>query len=264
MTPVCSVVIPTKNAMPRLVRVLEMVRLQNTPWPFEILVIDSGSTDGTIAYVQALPDVRLVQVPAQEFGHGKTRNEAIASCEAPFIAMLTHDAEPCGEYWLVKLVEAVQQDDRIAGAFGRHIAYPHHSPFTRRDLDLHFAGFLQHPLVVTRDLDPVKYEQDVGWRQFLHFFSDNNSCLRRAVWEKIPYPDVEFAEDQIWANRIIEAGYAKAYAHDAVVYHSHDYGIFERLQRSYDEANGKYVSNKAECAAAPKALTKRRASLNSR
>jgi rhamnosyltransferase len=47
---------------------------------------------------------------------------------------------------------------------------------------------------------------------------------------------VEFAEDQLWAMQIIEAGYHKAYAPDAVVYHSHDYGLFERMQRSFDEA----------------------------
>ncbi|MEJ8575004.1 glycosyltransferase family 2 protein, partial [Microbaculum marinum] len=91
--------------------------------------------------------------------------------------------------------------------------------------------------VVSRDTDPVRYESDPGWRQFLHFYSDNNSCLRRSVWEKIPYPDVEFAEDQIWAHRVIEAGYAKAYADDAVVRHSHDYGPLERFQRAFDESN---------------------------
>ena len=71
----------------------------------------------------------------------------------------------------------------------------------------------------------------------LHYYSDNNSCLRRSVWEQIPYPDVAFAEDQIWADRIIAAGYSKAYAADAVVKHSHDYTPVSQLRRAFDEAN---------------------------
>src|SRR5690606_22268481 len=60
--------------------------------------------------------------------------------------------------------------------------------------------------------------------------------LRRVVWEAIPYPDVDFAEDQIWAQRIIEAGWKKAYSKEAVVFHSHDYSLMERLHRSFDES----------------------------
>lgn len=56
------------------------------------------------------------------------------------------------------------------------------------------------------------------------------------MWEVLPYPDVDFAEDQIWAQKIIEAGYKKAYSRDALVMHSHEYSLFERLQRSFDEA----------------------------
>lgn len=231
-----AIVIPTKNAMPNFARVLAAVTKQMAPWLFEIIVIDSGSRDGTLALARSHPEVRTIEIPPKDFGHGRTRNQAIAASSAPFVAFLTHDAEPANADWLVNLVSAVEQNERIAGAFGRHIANRDASPFTRRDLDDHFAGFLQHPLIVSRDLDEQRYSQDVGWRQFLHFYSDNNSCLRRSVWEQIPYPDVEFAEDQIWADKIIAAGYAKAYAPDAVVYHSHEYRAFERLQRSFDEA----------------------------
>lgn len=231
-----SVIIPTKNAGRLFEKVLDRVLEQDTPWPFEVIVIDSGSSDGTLDVVRARPSVRLIEIPPAEFGHGRTRNRAIAEARGEFCALLTHDALPEDRAWLRSLVGAVEQDDRIAGAFGRHLAYPEASPFTHRDLTGHFAGFLNLPLVVSREMDPERFAHDIGWRQVLHFYSDNNSCLRRSVWEQIPYPDVDFAEDQIWALRIIEAGWHKAYAHDAVVYHSHDYGVFERLQRAFDEA----------------------------
>ena len=236
MTFHCAVVIPTKNAMPRLQGVMDKVLHQKTPFEYEVIVIDSGSKDGTVSYIKSLDQVRLIEIDPKDFGHGRTRNLAIQAADAEFVALLTHDAEPVDDQWLVRLVAAVEQDPQIAGAFGRHIAYDDASPFTKHDLDTHFSGFLNHPLVVHRELDAEKYDTDEGWKQFLHFFSDNNAILRKAIWQHIPYPDVEFAEDQLWARHIIEAGYSKAYAPEAAVYHSHDYSSIEQLRRAFDES----------------------------
>lgn len=232
----CAVVIPTKNAMAFLPKVMKKVLAQQTPWTYEIIAIDSGSRDGTREYIRGLERVRLIEIAPREFGHGKTRNLGIEAADADFVAFLTHDAEPVDEHWLANLVATSEQDPRIAGVFGRHIAYDTASPFTKRDLDQHFQGFLHHPLIVHRALDPARYESDEGWRQLLHFYSDNNSLMRKSVWEAFPYPDVEFAEDQLWARSIIEAGYWKAYAPDAAVYHSHDYSFTEQLRRAFDES----------------------------
>ncbi len=232
-----SVVIPTKNPGPVFRSVLDRVIAQACPWPFEILIIDSGSTDGTLDVIESHPTVRLHRIKPQEFGHGRTRNLGVCLTTGEFVAFLTHDALPVDTDWLARIVAAVEAGPDIAGAFGRHVAYPEATAFTTRDLEAHFAAFDALPSVVSRATDAARYETDQGWRQRLHFYSDNNSCLRRSVWEKIPYPDVEFAEDQIWADRIIKAGYAKAYAPDAAVYHSHDYGVFEKFQRAFDESN---------------------------
>jgi len=232
-----SVVIPTKNPGPIFRDVLERVLEQDCPWDFEVLVIDSGSSDGAVEFARGKHGVRVHEISSAEFGHGRTRNLGVSLASGDFVAFLTHDALPVDTLWLRRIVEAVEQAPDVAGAFGRHIAYPQASAFTKRDLDLHFAGFADLPPVVSRKTDTERYETDKRWRQILHFYSDNNSCLRRSVWETMPYPDVEFAEDQIWAHQIIEAGYSKAYAPEAVVYHSHDYGVFERFQRSFDESN---------------------------
>ena len=229
-----SVVIPTKNAGLLLASVLDAILSQQTDWPFDVLVIDSGSTDGTVALVKQMSSVRLIEIPAKEFAHGKTRNFAISQTNGEYIAMLTQDALPANQLWLAGLVNTIDADQRIAGVFGRHIAYPEATVFARQELEQHFLGFLPQPVVELND--SIRYEQEEGYRQFLYFFSDNNALLRRSVWEAIQYPEVDFAEDQAWAKLIIEAGYRKAYAHDAVVFHSHNYGFWERLQRSFDEA----------------------------
>ncbi|KAA3520917.1 glycosyltransferase [Agrobacterium tumefaciens] len=233
----CAVVIPVKNAISIVPQVLSQVLAQQTDWPFEIIVIDSGSRDGTAEYLRSLDSIRLIEIPPSEFGHGKTRNLGASAAEdTEFVAFLTHDAVPKDEYWLANLVAVAEIDSHIAGVFGRHIARDDASPFTKIDLDQHFAGFSGFPQVLSKDLDEERYKSDQGWRQVLHFYSDNNSLLRRSVWQTIPYPDVEFAEDQLWAKAIIEAGYKKAYSADAVVIHSHDYGVREQFKRAFDES----------------------------
>ena len=230
----CTVIIPTKNAMPGLSRVLDMVLRQKTPWPFDVIVIHSGSRDGTTTYAAAQPQVRVISVPAREFGHGRTRNQAIAASTAPFVALLTHDAEPLNDVWLARLVAAVEQNDRVAGAFGRHVAYPNASAYTKRDLDEHFASFHAHPHTVDKDLDPEKYQHNSGGSSCTSSLTTIRVSGARCG-ARFPFPNVNFAEDQTWAREIIAAGYAKAYAADAVVYHSHDYGLL-RAGRKFDES----------------------------
>jgi rhamnosyltransferase len=231
-----SIIIPTKNPGIVFKNVLLAVLSQDAPFKYEVLVIDSGSTDGTLEYIASIgdPRVRLHCIEPSSFGHGRTRNVGIAMTTGEYAVLITHDAMPADSSWLTAMVALADDEPQIAGVFGRHIAYPDADPLTARELELHFAGFDAWPVVQLDD--PERYACDQGYRQMLHFFSDNNALVRRSVWELIPYPDVDFAEDQIWAQKIIEAGYKKAYARDAVVMHSHDYRLFERLQRSFDEA----------------------------
>lgn len=233
--PEVSVVIPVKNAAWIIERVVDAVKAQHAPWSFEIIVIDSGSTDGTLDILRRHLDVRVVRIPPESYGHGRTRNLGVDLARGNYVALLTHDAIPADPHWLANLVKPLQQESAIAGVFGRHVAHDNASACVRRDLDAHFANLLQAGERLWLE-DHERYQNDAGYRQLLHFYSDNNSCLRKSVWERIPYPDVDFAEDQLWAKAIIERGYRKAYAFDAVVKHSHDYSPWETFQRSFDEA----------------------------
>ncbi|MGH8331868.1 MAG: glycosyltransferase family 2 protein, partial [Pseudomonas sp.] len=229
-----SVVIPTKNGGSRFESVLSAVLEQQTEWPFEIIVIDSGSSDETLSIARGNPTVRIIEVEPKDFQHGRTRNVAIQSAKGDYIAMITQDAQPVAHTWLRTLVAEIEADEQIAGVFGKHVAYDDASLFTREELVQHFAGFEVQP--VTQMTDPERYRRDASYQQFLYFFSDNNALIRRSVWEHYPYPEVDFSEDQAWARVVIEAGFKKAYSPDAAVYHSHNYGLWERFQRSFDES----------------------------
>lgn len=236
-----SVILLTKNPGPHFPSIVQTVLDQETPWPFEILVMDSGSTDGTVEKIRALPGVRLETIPPAEFGHGRTRNLAISKTTGEFIALITHDSMPANRRWLRNLVGAVEQAPDVAGAIGRQLPYPGLNPFIARDMNLFFNHIAAFPSSIFRIEDRERYARDESYRQILHFFSNCNSCLRRSVWEKIPFPDVDFAEDQLWAKTAIDAGYAKAYSDVATVYHSHDFSLRETARRSFDESRALHL-----------------------
>ncbi|UUP18243.1 glycosyltransferase family 2 protein [Nitratireductor thuwali] len=235
LTPLVSIIIPVKNGMPHFKRVIEMVSIQRFEGKYEVIVIDSGSSDGSKDVVPRNDDrFRLIEIEPSSFGHGRTRNLGAHEARGQFCAFLTHDAAPADTEWLSALVAPLLEDDHVAGVFSRHVAYDGTSPFTAWEIDKHFEHLKNWPKVWISDAR--EYCRDIGLRQVYHFYSDNSSCLRRSVWKDHPYPDVEFAEDQTWAKIVVEAGYKKAFAWDSVVYHSHEYSIWETVQRSYDEA----------------------------
>jgi rhamnosyltransferase len=224
--------------MPFLPKVFAALKSQQLS-DFEVIVIDSGSTDGSLESVPRNdPRFRFEKIPPEQFGHGRTRNLGVGLSRAPFCAFLTQDAIPADNRWLQALVAPLQQHGDVAGVFGRHIAHPNASPFTQFELERHFNFLSRFPLMKLRD--PDIYREFEAVRQLFHFYSDNSSCLRKTVWYDIPYPDVSFAEDQVWAKQIIEAGYAKAYAHDSVVWHSHDYNSVEIFRRTAQESASMY------------------------
>src|SRR5690242_9063488 len=98
-----TVIIPTKNGGDLFRSVLQRVLEQQTPWPFEVLVVDSGSSDGTVEFVRTQPTVRLHTIEPQQFGHGRTRNLAISLARGEFAALITQDALPAHDQWLFEL-----------------------------------------------------------------------------------------------------------------------------------------------------------------
>jgi len=229
-----SILIPVKNGGALLGDVLDAVLAQQAPWAYEVIVVDSGSSDGSVELARQR-GVRVETITPAEFGHGRTRNLLASMARGEFLIFITQDARPASPHWLRHMVQACDAAPDVAGAFGPHRAHPEARWVTQRELDQHFAGFGSDQSVVRLE-DRERFARDPGYRQWLHFFSSNNACIRRSVWERIPLPEVAFAEDQTWALRIIEAGYGKAFAPQATVFHSHDFGVWETLQRNFDEA----------------------------
>ena len=227
-----SVIIPTYNGGEIFKETLDKALKQKTPWKYEVIVLDSESSDGTLEYVNKIDNVRVETIRKNEFNHGGTRNYGASISKGEFVAFITQDAIPKDVDWLCNLVTTLEHFPNAAGVFGKHIAHNDASIFTKNETDGHFGSFDRYPIRVSNKIQKPDNIPEKSWGSILHFYSDNNSCLRKSVWEKIPYREVQYGEDQLWAHDIINAGYEKIYAPTAIVFHSHDYEPEDLYERS--------------------------------
>ena len=227
-----SILLVTKNGRRYLSEVLENIGQQRGRFQLhEIIAVDSGSRDSTLEVLERF-GVRIFQIPPQEFGHGKTRNVAAAQAQGDYLVFLTQDATPAHPQWLENLLAPLQATAAVAGAYSRHLPRPDCHPMEwRRIVECELSG-----RAASRINTAVGNPDYVQNPVFYSFFSNVSSVIRRQVWEKFPLPEVEFGEDQLWARRVLEAGYQTAYCADSLVYHSHSYGPWTNLCRHFDHA----------------------------
>ncbi|HYC76670.1 MAG TPA: glycosyltransferase [Planctomycetota bacterium] len=229
--PYATVFIPTWNGGPLFETVLDKVLAQKTSFPFEVLVIDSGSKDGTVDAVRRRPSVRLLEIPNCEFNHGLTRNRAVAEARGDVVALLTQDAEPADDGWLERLV-ANFDDPRVAGAYCRQKPRPECNPFQRARLRdwTKDAGPPEIRELADRSTWDSLHPFD---RYRLAAFDDVASCVRKSAMAEIPYAKRQFGEDVEWGKRAILAGWKIAMDPGATVIHSHDSPVLYEFKRVY-------------------------------
>ena len=233
--PLVTIVIPVYNGGTMLTTVVEACLEQNLNDEFEVLLIDSSSNDGFIEKLPQDKRIRLHKINKEDFGHGRTRNLGVELSRGEYVAFITQDAIPANRMWLMNLIAPLQQDPNVAGVFGCHIAHIDHGQLTAHDLDQHFNRWIFRTHMKPIELDISRQNAKAAVSTHERFYSDNNSCLRKSIWEKIPLPDVVYGEDQLWAREILRRGYRKAYASTAVVRHSHEYSFREAVLRANTE-----------------------------
>jgi O-antigen biosynthesis protein len=216
-----SVVIPVLDGERYLSALLDALAREG---PDEVLVIDSCSRDRSREIARAA-GVNVLEIPREEFGHGRTRNLGAEATSGELICFLTQDAVPAPG-WLAAYREAFALGDGVGAAYGPHLPHAHTSPMIARELTEFFATFSP---------DGTPALQRRGDPEFL---SNVNACYLRSCWEEIRFADVAYAEDQAFGRALLDAGWAKVYHPGAAVYHAHDYGPVEFMRRYFDEYRG--------------------------
>lgn len=244
-----SVFIPVFNGELYLDSTIEAVMSQELPagYTIELLITDSGSTDGSIEIVREFEkryEGRIIfdTIPNSEFGHGRTRQRAVERARGEYVLFLSQDATPASPSWLARMIEPFFVSERVGLVYGRQLPRPSAAPILKLEVDSVFNNLGPSGTIVlqrtgsfiTDDIDDKTND----------FFSDVNSAVRKSLLRKIPFRDVKYAEDQALAQDMQRAGYIKAYAPDGAVIHTNEYSAKEYLHRKFDEYLGLQQSTK--------------------
>lgn len=224
--PEVSVVIPTKNAGENFPALLNSIRRQDVS-AVEIIIIDSGSTDGTVSIAKDKADT-VIEIPPEEFHHGKTRNQGGNAAKGDVIVFTVQDAMPVSYSWLPNLIDPIKSRNADV-TYGNQIAHKDAKPPDKFFYQYFYPD--QNVTLTTKDTKDQKkfYLENI-------FLSDVSSAVSRGVWEQIQFRNsVGMSEDKDFAYRVAVSGYTIQYCSDAKIRHSHDYSLRELFIRRYKD-----------------------------
>ena len=212
--PYCSVVIRCYNEEQHIGRLLSGL-MQQTIWDtLEVIVVDSGSTDATIAIASRYP-IKLVTIRPEEFSFGRSLNLGCQKATGEFIAIASAHVYPVYKDWIEKLLQPFETPD-IALVYGK-----------QRGNDI--TKYSEHQLFATW------FGDESHPRQRHPFCNNANAAIRRSLWEQLPYDEILTGlEDLDWAKRVMQRGYHIAYNADAEIVHVHEetpMRIYNRYRR---------------------------------
>jgi rhamnosyltransferase len=218
-----SVLLLTKNGAQDLKRLLPVLFSQKTVAPFEVIALDSGSTDETTTLLRQFP-LRLVEISPDQFHHARTRNLAAGLATGKILIFLSQDAVPTSECWLGNLIASLD-DPTVGAVYGRQLPRERSVTERRDTFDVLYGA---HRFVK----DPA-HRNGLGYR-FYHF-SDVNAAIRRSVWDATRFPeDLKVFEDLGIAKRMLDRGWKIVYEPEAAVFHSHNHGTLGLFRRYFD------------------------------
>jgi rhamnosyltransferase len=184
---------------------------------WELIVIDSGSTDGSQELIRAARPAHFVQITPAEYNPSRVMNQGMRLARSEFGVFLNADATPQGPTWLRPLVAALE-NPRTAACFGRQIPRPDCRAVFANDYDRCFGP----------------NRESARWD---HFFSMVSSGLRKDVWVRRGFrEDLQYAEDDEYTRWCKAQGYNVVYAPESVVMHSHNYTPEQSYKRAFGDA----------------------------
>jgi rhamnosyltransferase len=210
--PRISVIVRAKNKIDTIEATLAAIRRQTVP--AEIVVVDSGSTDGTVELARQWTD-KVLQIPSATFSYGGALNIGAEAASAPVHAALSAHCVPESDTWLADSLRRYDRDDVAAtnAALVSPVGVPIEGTYFQSIEDV--------------VVDPT-------WG-----FSNHASTWRADVWAELPFrEDLGACEDKEWSWRVLSAGWTIAYAPElaAPMAHRRSAGLKALHRRITNEA----------------------------
>ncbi len=208
----CSIIIRCYNEEEHIGRLLEGIRQQTRE--AEIILVDSGSTDATVAIASRYP-VKIISIDKEDFSFGYSLNVGCRAAAGDILVLASAHVYPVHKDWLEHLL-APFVEEKTALVYGKQRG----NEVTNFSEDQVFAKwFPDHP----------------NWNQDHPFCNNANAAIRRSLWERYPYDEtLTGLEDLAWAKAVTSAGYRIAYEPKADIIHVHDEKartLFNRYRR---------------------------------
>ena len=225
--PYFSVVIPTYNRLPMLVRVLDALEAQTEAPDFEVIVIDDGSSDGTSDAIgkRIGRNYPLIFRSQQNSGPGRARNAGVLLAHGTFVIFIGDDTVPEPRFLAEHAgVHRDSGDDPLVACLG-YTGWPPRDRVTAfmdyiNDYGLQFGyKLIEHGAVVP-----------------YNFFYTSNLSLSRQLLTEHPFdPTFPAAawEDIELAYRLDALGLKIRYNAQAITRHHHPMTVDSFARRQY-------------------------------
>jgi len=183
---------------------------------WELIIIDSGSTDGSLELFRQFQPSRLIHIAHNEYNPARVLNHGMGLASSNFGIFLNADATPQGSDWLGPLVTGLL-DQEVAAVFGRQTPRPDCKAVFAHDYERCFGA----------------NRESAQWE---NFFSMASSGIRKDIWAKRGFNErMQYSEDDEFTRWCRAQGYRVVYVPESVVMHSHNYTAAQAWKRGFGE-----------------------------
>lgn len=227
--PTVAVLIPTYRPDKKFSRLLQMLQRQTYPVR-QIIIMNTEQSLWNDGGYDGIVGMTVHHVTKDTFDHGGTRRRGMNYVRSDVCICMTQDAVPADDNLVESLVKALYQkrEDPVAVAYARQL------PDKNCHLIEQYTRSFNYP-----EQSFVKTKADLG-RLGIKTYLCSNVCAayNMNIYNRMDgfVPRAIFNEDMLYAADVIDAGYGIAYAADARVIHSHNYGCVQQLKRNFDLA----------------------------
>ena len=226
-----SVIIPVWNGGEDLKRLLGALKAQLGVESIETVIVDSGSSDQSVAYAES-NGAKVIQIPHARFSHSYARNLGALHASGEYLLFMTQDACPCGPYWLRGMLRPILQQG-VTAVSCREEPRPGCDLLGRVSIFIHYSylGVLQSDRIMQMP-EEVSYETLRKNGQL----SDLACLIRKDVFEQYHHRR-NYAEDLDLGLRLIRDGHRLAMLSSVHVIHSHTRPAIYHFKRAIVEVN---------------------------
>lgn len=224
-----SVVIPTLNAGQEFGWLLQKLFAQKGIGRIEVVVVDSGSKDGTVSTAKNAGCV-VVEILPSEFSHSYARNRGADAASGDYLLFMVQDAYPIGDRWMAGMVQFLRDhaEDKVVAASC--------AEYSRTDSDVMYDSMIHthYQFLGCLDYDRIGELRDSGHASLRSQgqLSDVSCMIGRDVFQQYRYRG-DYAEDLDLGIRLIQDGYRVAMLASVKVIHSHNRPAYYHLKRSF-------------------------------